>query len=213
MLVELRRPWLQQHGFRSVIDVGANEGQFALLARTAFPLAQILSFEPLPDCYEQLRARFKNDTRFGSLPFAIGASDGELIMHRNAYSQSSSILPMGEAHREAFPFTAETKQITVQIRSLDSLPEVQALPLPLFLKIDVQGYEKEVLRGALLTLTRTAMVMLEVSLTELYHFEPLLDDILPTMRSAGFYMSGIAGMTRRPRDDRQLQIDAIFERA
>jgi hypothetical protein len=120
---------------------------------------------------------------------------------------------MGEAHREAFPFTADTKQIPVQIRSLDSLPEVQALPLPLFLKIDVQGYEKEVLRGALLTLTRTAMVMLEVSLTELYHSEPLLDDILATMRSAGFYMSGIAGMTRRPRDDRQLQIDAVFERA
>src|SRR5258706_14772622 len=56
----LREPWLQRQGFRTIVDVGANEGQFAHLARMAFPQAALHCFEPLPDCFAKLQNQFRN---------------------------------------------------------------------------------------------------------------------------------------------------------
>jgi FkbM family methyltransferase len=211
MLHELRRPWIQRLNIRGIIDVGANEGQFASLARAAFPHAAILSFEPLPDCHGQLQRKFRRDPKFTSVNAALGAADGEADMYSNEFSASSSMLPMAANHIDAFPFTAKVRPKRVRLLRLDGVEAALSLPQPILLKIDVQGYEREVLDGASATLARSRVVIMELSLVELYKNEPLFDDMLARMRTHGFRLAGFAGLTRRPRDAKPLQADAIFE--
>jgi FkbM family methyltransferase len=212
VLAELRRPWIQERGIRGVIDIGANEGQFAALARETFPSASLLCFEPLPDCYERLCMRFATDQRFAALPIALGATSGDREIYRSDFSPSSSLLQMADAHREAFPYTAATRATRVKCGRLDDVPEAKAVPEPLFLKIDVQGYEREVILGGPRVLARASLVLVELSLVELYASEPLFEEMLPILSGLGLRFAGIAGMLRHPRSARLLQLDAMFER-
>ena len=217
MLRELRLPWVQALGIAGVIDVGANVGQFASIARAAFPRARILSLEPLPDCLAQLRKRFRRDSRFQALQLAAGAQEEEREIHRSGYSPSSSLLPMADRHREAFPSTASTTPLRVRVRRLDdALEDGQDGPLlegPLLLKLDVQGFELEALRGGPRTLERCSLVLLEASLHRLYVGEALFADVQAHLTERGFSLAGLAGGLRDPRDGRPLQVDALFERS
>lgn len=212
MVRELRAPWVQALGIATVLDAGANIGQFATAARAAFPAARIVSFEPLPDCFAQLRRRFRRDARFQARQLALGARNEERELQRSAYSPSSSLLPMDDRHRAAFPSTAATTAVRVPVRRLDD--ELQGLDLaaPILLKLDVQGAEMEVLEGARGTLERCSLVLLEASLRRLYVGEALFADVQAYLGGAGFTLAGLAGSLRDPRDGRMLQVDAMFER-
>ncbi|MEI7893325.1 MAG: FkbM family methyltransferase, partial [Myxococcales bacterium] len=83
---------------------------------------------------------------------------------------------------------------------------------PLLLKLDVQGYELEVLKGASRTLPRCSLLLLEASLQELYVGEALFGSIHAWLGERGFILAGLAGSLRDPSDGRPLQIDALFER-
>jgi len=213
MLRELRLPWVQALGIGTVIDVGANVGQFASVARAAFPLAQLVCFEPLPDCHKRLQRRFRKDGRFRALQLALGSAHGRRELRRSAYSPSSSILAMSDRHRDAFPSTSATETVAVEVRALDEALHGLRLEGPLFLKLDVQGFELEVLRGATRTLEHCSLVLLEASLHRLYQGEALFADILAHLAGRGFSLAGLAGALRDPRDGRPLQVDALFERA
>lgn len=212
MLRELRLPWVQSLGIRGVVDAGASIGQFASVARTAFPRARIVSFEPLPDCFAVLTRRFRRDARFQAIQSALGAVNEEREMQRSAYSPSSSLLSMADRHRAAFPGTVRSSPVRVQVRRLDDALEDIALEAPLLLKLDVQGFELEVLKGAPRTLERCGLILLEASLQPLYAGEPLFASIHGYLGERGFALSGLSGSLRDPRDGRPLQVDALFER-
>ena len=208
---ELHRPWIQQYGIRTVVDVGANEGQFARLARAALPTSQIFSFEPLPECFAKLQAQFGGDRHFEAFPFALGASPAELTIYRSAYSPSSSLLRMGATHRRAFPHTTDVDEVRVHVETLDAVLGGCPLDGHVLLKLDVQGFEAAVLQGARETLQRVSLVLVELSLEPLYEGEPLFDDVYRQLTSAGFTLRGVVDMLRQPSDGRPLQVDALFE--
>jgi FkbM family methyltransferase len=212
MLRELRLPWLQALGISSILDVGASVGQFASIARAAFPEAGIVAFEPLPDCFSRLQRRFRGDARFRALQVALGPASEERELLRSAYAPSSSLLPMEARHREAFPSTARTERLRVKVRRLDDALLDLVLAEPFLLKLDVQGFELEVLRGAPRTLERSSVVLLEVSLQKLYAGEALFAEVHAFLADRGFALAGLAGGLRDPRDGRPLQVDALFER-
>lgn len=211
--MELGRPWLRHLGIRTVLDVGANEGQFAETARRVFPDSRIISFEPMEKCFRALRARFVADPRFEAHQFALGSSDGTATFHANDFSPSSSLLPMLDLHRDAFPFTQRTTAIEVPVRTLDGLLRGRELDDPVFLKIDVQGYEARVLAGASETLRRCHMILTEVSVEKLYEGEPLAHEIIAWLASAGFRLVGAVDFLRHPGDGRTLQMDLLFARS
>lgn len=209
---EMQLPWLRAYGCRTVIDVGANEGQFAGWARAAFPDAQICSFEPLPSCHQILRTRFAGDARFKLFEMALGDARGEVEMFQNDYSPSSSLLEAAQSHHTAFPHTTRATPIRVPVRTLDDVLGDEKLDDPLLLKLDVQGFEARVLAGGTRVLSRAQLVLVELSLEPLYIGEPLFDEVYRWIVDRGFVLRGIVDQLRRPSDRKPLQVDALFER-
>jgi hypothetical protein len=119
---------------------------------------------------------------------------------------------MAEAHRTAYPFTAKVEPTTVECTTLDRYFEVQRLQANVFLKLDVQGGELLVLRGAAETLRLTEAVYLEVSFQELYEGQPLIEEVIGFLRSCGFAFVGVENVSYSLVDGRCLQADAFFAR-
>jgi len=214
MEIELGRPWMQAQGVRTVIDVGANDGHFARMARRVFPACRILSFEPIAAVYAKLRENMRGDPRFEAFQCALGDAEGVATFHENDFSPSSSLLAMKDTHKEAFPFTAQEHITQVPVRRLDDVLSAQAnLEAPIFLKLDVQGYEAHVLAGAPQTLARCQFVMAELSIESLYEGELLAHEMIARLVASGYRIAAVADCLRRPGDMRPLQIDVIFVRA
>jgi FkbM family methyltransferase len=178
---------------RTVIDVGAGRGQFALLARQRFPRALIVGFEPLPASFEKASAVLAPDQRTELRPFAIGAEAGTRPIHVTADADSSSLLRPTAEQQRLFPGTEEAGSTAVEVRSLDEA--IDQVEMPGLLKLDVQGGELDALRGASRVLTEVGEVFVECSFVELYQGQPLADEIIVCMAGAGFVLRGMYGPT------------------
>jgi FkbM family methyltransferase len=206
----LTQPWLINENIATVLDIGANTGQFAMAVRTAMPQAHIYSFEPLPDCFQQLQKQMAGIESFSAFNIGLGESTGALSFERNSFSASSSFLSMAETHKTAFPFTRESQTIKVKVERLDDVARKLDLKIPMLIKIDVQGYEDRVLRGGEATIKRARILIVETSFEVLYQGQALFDDIYSLMRSWGFRFAGTMETLSHPVDGRMLQADSVF---
>lgn len=204
--------WLKTHDIRTVLDIGANIGQFALQIRCALPDAMLYSFEPLVDCYNQLTERMRDQPSFQAFNVALGDRNGTATIYRNDFSPSSSLLPMEELHRRAFPFTQKTRPENIEIRRLDDVAETLEINDSLLVKVDVQGMEDKVLLGGEKVLARTAVLIVETSFRPLYQGQPLFDRVYRLLCDQGFTFMGNEHNIRDPRDGKVLQSDSIFVR-
>jgi len=202
--------WLQRRGIGTVLDIGANTGQFLEFILGILPEAHVYSFEPLPDCFEQLAQRAAGRPNVTTFNVALGDRDGTATIHRSEYSPSSSLLPMGELHKAAFPHTRRTSVEEVVVKRLDGLD----LPIEgrLLVKMDVQGYEDHVIAGGRATLERTDVVVTELSFYPLYEGQALFDDVYRLLRDLGFSYRGSLGAKKDPRDGAVLDEDGVFTR-
>ncbi len=197
--------------YRSVIDVGANKGQFALYARVSFPEAQIYSLEPLSGPRAKLERLFKGDPSMHVLPYAAGAAPGNASIHVSRSDDSSSLLAMTSLQTERFPGTEHVSAEAIEVRRLDDLFAGIELPSPVLLKLDVQGFELEALRGATELITRVDSVLCECSFVPFYEGQALFEDIHAFMVEHGFGISG--GAISTAAGNRWEQGDFVFERA
>jgi FkbM family methyltransferase len=211
----LRRPWLLDAGIKTILDIGANTGQFARLAHEVFPGAAIYSFEPLPDCFEALKTALPAGADFHPVNCALGREEGTLEFRRARHTPSSSFLKMTKLHEEAFPESTggqEERPLSVAVRTLDGVAAELPLRENILLKIDVQGYEANVLAGGAATVRRAVAVIMETSFRRLYEGQPLFDEIYETMRGLGFEFQGNMEQMVSPADGRVVQADSIFIR-
>jgi len=204
--------WFQTLGFKTIIDVGANTGPFSFAARVCLPDVQIYAFEPLPDCFNLLVKNMTPFDNFIAYQTAIGDQKGQMEMWKSDFNESSSLLPMSELHKVTFPHTANNQAVHVPISRLDDYLEKMNLVPPILLKIDVQGYEDKVIKGAVKTLKKMDWVMIEMSFQPLYEGQPLFDDIYQSLISNGFKFAGNMEALYSPLDGNVLQSDGIFYR-
>jgi FkbM family methyltransferase len=197
---------------RTVLDVGANVGQFAVAVAMLMPQARIDCFEPLPFCAERLRANTRKFDRVAVHELALGNREGEVAFHVNSHSHSSSVLRLASTHKQAFPDAVETGVIAVKISTLDAIAPGLSLEPPILLKLDVQGYEKETLMGGAQTLSRAAHAVVECSFKPMYEGEAVFTDILRLMETHGFRFVGPVGWLPDQQTRTLVQIDALFER-
>lgn len=195
-------------------DVGANEGWFAGSLRSVGFMGHIVSFEPLTEAHSKLSKAALNDADWSvHSRVAIGARKGEIEINIAENSLSSSVLPMLEAHSNAAAKSAYIASEPVPIVSLDSIAKKYLQPdSNLFIKIDTQGYEWQVLDGAEETLKRAKGVLCELSLVPLYKGQRLWRDIIDRLESQGFTLWAIQQGFTEPQTERLLQIDAVFLR-
>ena len=125
---------------RTVVDIGANRGQFALVARQCLPHARVISFEPLPAAAAKFRAVFADDDRVTLHEVAIGPVPGNATIHISTRDDSSSLLPITATQVALFPGTAEVATATVRVAPLREFILVPDILPPALLKLDVQGF-------------------------------------------------------------------------
>lgn len=202
--------WCLPLGIRTMLDIGANTGQYARYLHENFPEAAIYSFEPLKDCYAELLTTMKGVPRFKAYNCALGDAEGSSVIHHHAYSQSSSILTLGEYVKTIYPFTAEETPETITIKRLDDVLRGLELQDNILIKIDVQGFELQVLRGGVETVRRAKVLIIETSFQEFYDGQALFHDIYEFLRSQGFAYIGSLEVERSPLDGQILQENSVF---
>jgi FkbM family methyltransferase len=196
-----------------VFDVGANSGQFAASLRSAGYKGRIVSFEPLSKPFEILKGRASKDPLWDCRQGALGDLEGTIAINvaGNA-GQSSSALPMMEAHQDACPQANYIGTEEVPIHRFDSIAQEFLRPTDsCFLKIDVQGFEKQVLAGSRSTLNDGCVGMqLELSIVPLYEGCMLIREAIDLAYSMGFTLTGLLPGFTDVRNGEMLQADGIF---
>mgnify|MGYP001809646828 FL=1 len=206
---------LMRHaGVDLVLDVGANEGQFAQELIDGGYRGRIVSFEPLRDAHARLsRAAAVHAAWTVHERCAIGDHDGEVQIHVAGNSVSSSIRPMLDQHAQSAPESRYVGTEAVPLRRLDGIALAHAEGArALHLKIDTQGFEAAVLRGAPQLLKRAKVVQLELSLVPLYEGQELWGHFMALMQAEGLVPWTLLPGFVDPQTGRTLQLDGVFLR-
>ncbi len=214
-----RRPHLVDllvaYGVDVVLDVGANEGQFGRYLRETGYRGRIVSFEPLPEAFVALERRAARDGAWTAVNAGLGSEERTATIHVSRSTVYSSILPpLPALERFAGEAVEDERQREIALRTLDAeLPRHVRDGEKVFLKIDTQGYEREVIAGARESLSRIVGAQLELSLTPLYAGESPLAELVTTLERSGLRMVLFEPVTYDPSRGTLLQIDGIFFRS
>lgn len=210
-----RSALLRHRAIDLVVDVGANVGQYVEGLREATGWdGRVVSFEPQAVAFAELQRRAAGDARWRVLRQALGDAAGTATIHVAANSESSSLLGMLPAHLAAAPHSVYVGVEEVHVTTLDAvLPPLLEGARRLWLKVDVQGYEMHVLRGAAAILQQhVEVVELEMSLLPLYGGAPTMVGLQSFLDAAGFRLAGIEPGFTDPRSGEVLQVDGLFVR-
>lgn len=196
---------LKRNGFspNSIFDVGAYQGDFAALCFQLWPKTTVTCFEVLTEPSQKILTIAENHAgRLQLIPCLLGAEIREQVEF-NIAETASSVL-----REQAHP---QTKKATFPMRTIDDVVEHELHgQAPPFLKMDVQGYELEVLKGAALSLPSIQVILAEVNLLDIYDGVPLLADLVSWLSDRGWAAYDICGLIRRPLDRALWQADMIF---
>jgi FkbM family methyltransferase len=203
--------FLQHRGVRTVVDVGANEGQFGLWLRARGYAGRIISFEPTSVAFKMLRIRAARDANWQVHQLALGAESGDATINVSGYSEFSSLQEVTSAATRFDPRSATAHQEQITLSRFDDLL-LEDLPRTL-LKIDTQGFEKQVLAGAARSLSSLCAIQLELPIVHFYKDSWQIGAALEFMREKGFVLSQIQPVNFSSHDPVSLvEVDALFRK-
>jgi FkbM family methyltransferase len=195
----------------TIFDVGANDGGYALEVRDSGFDGKIISFEPLVDAYIDLQEISKKDINWVVLNLALGDFDGESEINVAGNSKSSSLLEMMELHEVHAPSSVFIGKQPINIVRLDSLFKQYTKSISnVLLKIDTQGFEKNVLIGALESLDRIMMIQIEMSIVPLYKNSFDLIETINFLYERGFCLVSVETGFNDEVSGRTFQLDGLF---
>lgn len=202
------------HAVNLVFDVGANTGQYGLGLRAQGYRGRIVSFEPLAAVHRELSIHAQRDTDWlVPLPMALGERDDEVEINVAGNSVSSSLLNMLDAHQQVAPQSAYVGKERVRLARLDSVArDYMREGDRVFLKIDTQGCEIQVIRGAEAILDKLCGLQVELSLVPLYDGQLLFSDMVRELAQREFVLHGLIPGLTDPNSGRLLQADGVFFR-
>jgi FkbM family methyltransferase len=191
---------------RSILDVGANKGDWSRMAAAVYPNASFLLIEPQHEMHPHLEQFCRDFPKARRVEAGAGATEGELTLTLWEDTEGSSFLP-----EENTPLTVGKKRCNVKIVTIDSLYDGKT-DLPDLVKLDIQGFELEALKGAQTLFGRTELFILEVSLFECTPHCPLFSEVVGFMAQRGYEVYDLPGFMRRPFDAALGQADIAFAR-
>jgi len=211
---QLRQIFLCQL-FDAVVDVGANRGNYYLNLKDIGYKNNVIAFEPLSSAYYELQKIAKRDPRLILPPrMALGDSDGEVTINVAANSESSSLMPMLDTHLKAASDSVYIGTEIVPVRRLDAVlfDYLPSQSKSIYLKIDVQGFEQQVLNGATAILSLVKGIQLELSLIPLYEGQLTISAMINYVQALGFTIYAILPAFTENLTGRTYQVDGIFIR-
>ena len=172
--------------FRTIIDCGANVGQFARAASSAYPEATIISFEPLPDIAREYRANLADVPRARIVNSALGSHDGEVTLARHRNSQESAVVDTTALPPTNAAAGEIVELVKVPMVCLDTYFAGQQLETPLLIKMDLQGHELAAIQGGLQILGSASHLVLEVLFDRTDPTMIPFEQLIATLQQLGF---------------------------
>lgn len=205
---------LKRLELRSVIDVGANDGQFAKYVRKRIPEATLYCFEPLPQAFAKLSdwANSKRDVHVYNIALGETSGTAEMLLHSD-HSPSSSILATTTLSTELYPFTKNQERIEVKVERMDDVLSGVSMHVkpPYMVKLDVQGFEGSVIRGGNSIFSSAAACIVEISLDGLYEGQSTFKEIFGELDALSFRYAGNLSQVYA-NDGHVIYLDAVFVR-
>ncbi len=194
-----------------LLDIGANTGQYAESMRSYGYNGRIVSFEPLHEAYKQLQKVAGSDPNWTLNNYALGNTNSNGLIHVAGNSVSSSILEMLDAHEKSAPESEYISTENIEIKTLDSIfHKWYKAGDRVMIKIDTQGYEKQVLEGTKESLKLIKIIQVEMSLLPLYKSGWLYQEIISFLKGSGFELYSLENGFTDKDTGRLLQVDGIF---
>lgn len=199
---------------KTILDIGANEGQFAKFILNFFPEAHLYCFEPLFEPFKKVKLWAEKSNKISIFNIALGEKEGEVEMYYHVeHSPSSSILKTTELNERIYPFVKSQKIVKVKMTTLDKW--LSDLPDPLtpeiLIKLDVQGYEDRVIKGGMKTFKLAKACILEVCLDRLYEKQANFENIVFLLHNLGYHYKGNLNQTYSAYGH-IIYIDAVFSK-
>lgn len=180
---------------QTVFDIGANRGDTTAEFANVFKDANLYSFEPDPTLFQELERRFATLHRVKLFPVGLGRSDEWRELTINKGPEGNSYLPVSPSIQDLTTgdWTVPVGKVRSRIRTLDAVCDELGIDRIDLIKIDTQGFEREVLQGGsqMIMAGRTRLVYLEVLFAELYQGQCYFDEIYSLLISRGFRFVGL----------------------
>jgi FkbM family methyltransferase len=209
----LNKKWFPKTEIKLVIDIGANEGQFIRTSLALMPHTKILAFEPNPESVQKLQEANWDAIQVQIFTLALGSCQDYLPLNVAKFSPASSLLKNTQTNLQEFPSVLTEKVINVEIDRLDNIFKKLDISLcnkSLLLKIDVQGFELEVLKGATELFEKIAVIVCEVNLTSFYEQQCSLNEIIFFLYHNNFRLIDIGQPIRSRVNEEILYVDLAF---
>jgi len=207
---------LERLNINCVLDIGANRGQYGLMLRSLGYSGYIVSFEPVRESFQGLRAIARRDPKWTAHQWALGAQATHAPIHVTRGADFSSVLTPTQYSIERFGASAPVEHVEqVEVRRLDAILRdvIAHVDCPrLFLKTDTQGYDLAVFAGAAGVIDRVLGLQSEIAAVPLYEGAPTMIEALQTFQSEGFELSGLSAVSRDPDTARVLEYDCLMVR-
>jgi FkbM family methyltransferase len=185
------------HPLQGVIDVGASDGSWSVVARRSWPDARFLLIEALPDHEPALQA-----SGLEYVLAAAGDSVGKIhFFAPEPYGGAASHDPISD------------HDVTVPMTTIDAEVERTSLPGPYLIKLDTHGFEREILAGAAKTLQQAALLVIEAYNFELRPGTMRFHELIELLGGRGFRPLDLADPMHRPADGALWQVDLVFARS
>ena len=200
---------IKQNGFapQTIIDIGANVGDWSRMAYQVFPSARFFMIDGNPDNEPSLRnsaSGFGQNSEYSMM--VLGPEEKDSVTFYRL-GTGSSVLP------ELMPFDrSQESQVTLPMHTLDGFMRSRQYDSPVLLKLDVQGFELQVLLGGTATLSRAEVVIMETSLLPYNLNAPIFADVIAFMAEREFVAYDFCGQARRQTDFALFQTDVVFTR-
>jgi FkbM family methyltransferase len=203
--------WLKKHKkIRTLIDIGANDGQFGRFLSKLFSAEETFCFEPIPACIPQIEAAKIPNLKLFHVALSDHTGDAQFFL--NSYLPASSLLNVSEISKMEFPETSDEKPISVKVMRLDDILDANQLKKDIFLKIDVQGLEDRVIKGGQKIFEATKFVLIEMSFVPFYDGQPLFEEVHEQLKNLGFRFSGIKNQINSSKTGQPLFCHCLYSR-
>ncbi len=206
-----RKKLLEFYNINKILDVGANSGQYALEVFKLGFKGEIISLEPVKSVFKNLEIKTNNYKQWSALNYGLGDKEEQLQINISKNTFSSSLLDIMPNHIKSDSESKYTHKENVKIKRLDDISEnLISKKDVVLLKIDVQGFEKNVIEGSKNSLKLIKGIQLEMSLEELYKGEMLFDETVSFLKSYGFHLHSLENGFYNLESGKLLQVDGLF---